>query len=296
MRKRLVIHIGMHKTGSSAIQHFLSRNRLALRACGVLYPASIGADGRRQPKHNALFTAISHEADHGAAHPMLGPSRALVEQLRERIERTGANMAIISAEGFSGEKPDFAAALAPLGEAFDVKVLVFLRRPDEWLTSFHRQMIMSREIRETRALPAFAEASSTRLHMDYPRILSWWAEVFGGTAMTIARYDAEDPDLVGRFLTLARAPKALRLVRVSRARRNLSAPIEATLARLAENRGEGRSARTEELFLTLDEKVELMNRLKDDWSSSMVSLSAYLDTPPFISLMLDEMEAEIGTR
>ena len=38
MKPRLVIHIGMHKTGSSSIQHYLSRNRRLLRLFGLLYP------------------------------------------------------------------------------------------------------------------------------------------------------------------------------------------------------------------------------------------------------------------
>ena len=60
-RKRLVIHIGMHKTGSTTIQRFLSRNRLVLRLAGVLYPESCGADGRR------TTTTAAHGVVRGAA-------------------------------------------------------------------------------------------------------------------------------------------------------------------------------------------------------------------------------------
>ena len=108
MRKRLILHIGMHKTGSSSIQHFLSRNRLALAAAGVLYPRSVGPDGRRQPKHNAIFSAISHEIDHGAPHPVLGPSSEVIDAMARRIAVSRAKTAILSAEGFSGENPAFA--------------------------------------------------------------------------------------------------------------------------------------------------------------------------------------------
>lgn len=191
MAPRLIIHIGMHKTGSSSIQRFLSRNRIALRAFGVLYPPSRGADGRRQSKHNALFTAISHEADTGRPHPQLGPSADIVRALGDRIAASGAGAAVLSAEGLSGERPDFAQALAPLADRFEARIVVFLRRPDLWVESFYRQMVMSEEVREARPLSAFLEAPETLAHLDYERILGWWADRFGAAALRVGRFAPE---------------------------------------------------------------------------------------------------------
>lgn len=294
VRKRLVVHIGMHKTGSSAIQHFLSRNRLLLRASGVLYPESIGPDGERQPKHNALFAAISHEADFGAPHPMLGSSRDLVARMTERIRASGARMAILSAEGFSGEKPAFARALAPLAGEFDVRIVVFLRRPDEWLASFHRQMIMSRSVRETRSLTAFAEAPSTRTHLDYPLMLTWWAEAFGGDALRIARYDQGELNVVRRFLSLAQAPRVLSFAPGARVRRNLSPPLSAVRSQLAENRGGDIGTAPGDLVMDAHAKRALLSRLREDWSVSSKALSKHLDVEQFIPFMLEQIGAEIS--
>src|SRR5215207_11620002 len=38
MAKKLIVHIGANKTGSSAVQRFLSMNNLALRAEGIIVP------------------------------------------------------------------------------------------------------------------------------------------------------------------------------------------------------------------------------------------------------------------
>lgn len=188
-RKRLIIHIGMHKTGSSSIQHFFSRNRAFLRLAGIHYPASVGADGRRQPKHNAIFTAISHEADHGAPHPVLGPASARIAATADDLAASRARIGVLSAEGLSGERPVFAQALAPLRERFDCRIVVLVRRPDIWVESFYKQMVLSREVRETRSFHDFLAAPETRAHLDYPRIISWWEAAFGRDAVSVAAFE-----------------------------------------------------------------------------------------------------------
>ena len=45
---RIVLHIGTEKTGTSSVQHFLSKNRVALAAEGVVYPRFTGPNGGSQ--------------------------------------------------------------------------------------------------------------------------------------------------------------------------------------------------------------------------------------------------------
>jgi len=60
-KPRLVLHIGMHKTGTTSLQWFFVLNRLLLHLWGIDYPRAYGADGRRLAAHNDLFHAISRE-------------------------------------------------------------------------------------------------------------------------------------------------------------------------------------------------------------------------------------------
>lgn len=285
-RTRLVIHIGMHKTGSSSIQRFLSRNRLALRLFGVFYPESRGADGRRESKHNALFKAISHEADHGAPHPRLGASAALVRSVGDRIERAGPRVAILSAEGFSGEKPAFAEALAPLGRRFDTKIIVFLRRQDEWLESFYRQMILSEDVREARPLDAFLACPATRAHLDYAAMLAWWAGSFGPDAVRALRYRS-DPEwsLLSAFLAEAGLSPRLAALPHGRARANQAAPADRLSARWREN-GAVSELR---VSMTADEKRDMATRLLGTFESVHTRNREAFRAPPFILSMLREI-------
>ena len=292
MRKRLILHIGMHKTGSSSIQHFLSRNRLALAAAGVLYPRSVGPDGRRQPKHNAIFSAISHEIDHGAPHPVLGPSSEVIDAMARRIAVSRAKTAILSAEGFSGENPAFARALSPLRERFNVTVVAFLREPGAWLESFYRQMVMSREVREARGLGEFLAAPSTEAHLDYMRIIGWWADAFGPEALRIVAFHEGGATSPARsFLTAADLPRALARLPFARAWRNKSATDETVLAVLRANAAEKAAPRPESrLSLTNHERRDLAERLERRWKNRLASGDREVGAPPFIFSMLDDMK------
>lgn len=149
-----------------------------LRRMGVCYPTSTGDAGQRQPKHAAIFDAISHEADFGVHHPILGSSADQIDQASAEIEAAPGNLGVISSEGLSGERPVFAAAMADLAERFQTTVVIFVRRQDHWVESFYKQMVLSRDVRETRSFHEFVEAESTQRHMDYWRIVGWWREVF----------------------------------------------------------------------------------------------------------------------
>jgi hypothetical protein len=52
MKRTAIVHIGLEKTGSTAIQRWLSANRLVLRKNGILMPSSIG-----YPNHTKLVAA-----------------------------------------------------------------------------------------------------------------------------------------------------------------------------------------------------------------------------------------------
>lgn len=227
-KPRLLLHIGMHKTGSTSIQRFFVRNRLLLRVLGIDYPEAYDARGKRLPKHNDLFHAISHEKDHGCTHPQLGPSADLIDKLASRIE--GNRTTVISAEGLSGEHPAFSRAFAPLQGRFEIRVVCFLRRQDDWAQSFYKQMVQSREVRESRSFAEFINAPSTREHLDYAQLLDWWADALGDTSIRVEIY-RPGIRVLPSFLKAAGLPKTLALLPFSRGSQNRS-PASGYIERL----------------------------------------------------------------
>ncbi|MEX1115791.1 MAG: hypothetical protein WEB53_11115 [Akkermansiaceae bacterium] len=225
---RLLLHIGMHKTGSTSLQRFFVRNRAVLGCLGIDYPKAFDANGQLLPKHNDLFHAISHEKDFGKPHPALGPSAARVEKLACQIETK--RITVVSAEGLSGENPAFAKAFAPLRGRIDVRVICFLRRQDEWAKSFYKQMVQSREVREGRNFEEFIAAHSTREHLNYFQLLDWWADALGDESIRVEIYKP-DTRVLPAFLKAADLSKSLALLPFGNGVQNRS-PVSGFVERL----------------------------------------------------------------
>ena len=186
---------------------------------GIDYPRAFDASGKRLAKHNDLFLAISHEKDFGTAHPILGASAGRVEQLARRMETK--RITVLSAEGFSGESPAFAEAFAPLRGRFNIKVICFLRRQDDWVQSFYKQMVKSREVRESMRFGEFLGRQSTRQHLDYLQLLEWWSKALGEQAIRVEIYRT-GTQVLPAFLNACGLPKSLRWLPYSQATQNRS--------------------------------------------------------------------------
>lgn len=269
MKKRLILHIGMHKTGTSSVQRYFSRNRAVLRRMGVCYPNSIGAKGERQPKHAAIFDAISHEADFGSDHPVLGPSIDRIDQAAAEIEAAPGNLGVLSAEGLSGERPVFASAMAELGSRFDTTVVVFVRRQDHWVESFYKQMVLSRDVREARSFHEFVGAASTQRHMDFARIIGWWREIFQD--VRVVGFHASGPQRpLKRLVEIAGLGRPFLWLPFANAHENRSPSVEAVefirqcnekklfVPRDAAVRIEAKIGETSARYFTAGERVNLL--------------------------------------
>ncbi len=219
----LILHIGMHKTGSSALQRFFRVNRLALWLAGVSYPEARAPDGRALPKQNDLFLALSHERDHGRPHAAYGPSAALVARLGKLARR---RRVLVSAEGLSGEWPGFAAAFAPLRGL--ARVVVFVRAQADWAPSFYRQLALRGDPPERRPFEAWMDDPATRAHLDYAAILGWWGDALGDEAVRVVPYPPAE-GLVPSFLAAAGLPAGLAWLPRARARVNVG-PGDAAFA------------------------------------------------------------------
>lgn len=115
--RRLVIHIGPHKTASSYIQVNLQRARDDLASKGWLYPSE-ATDGMGAHHH------LAHNADQYL--PDTAPYRPLLEKLGQSARANGDNI-VLSAEGFCRMAPANFDVLADI-LGFDGYELVYVVR------------------------------------------------------------------------------------------------------------------------------------------------------------------------
>jgi hypothetical protein len=132
MSKKLIVHIGANKTGSSAVQRFLSMNSLALRAEGIIVPDNdFRIADNTQGFHVFGFQRLLNS-------PLEGR-----KQLEDAIDAVDlayprATAILLSAENLAAN-PAAPSLFEDLVEKYDTRVIIYIRRQDEFLLSSWQQ-------------------------------------------------------------------------------------------------------------------------------------------------------------
>ncbi len=173
----LWLHIGLPKTGSSALQVFFARNGLALRKNGLTYPWPGPAKQGRPTPGNAKWLAsheggFPHDSERGA-------------QLESWLKR-GRGI-LLSSEQFSKADPVTLAAIRDL--AGDTRILVYLRDQAEIMVARFNQLRGYGKFGPERTLVGFtAEGSSATPHLKFAEFLEGMAGIFGAEKMAVKSY------------------------------------------------------------------------------------------------------------
>jgi hypothetical protein len=199
--KRLILHIGANKTGSSTIQEFLRLNAEPLSRCGaVVAPSDLMPGGPVTGQHLPFLEHLRENAPDG---PRIVADR--VELLMSSLPEDGCLM--ISAENLSnlnGTHQLFADAAAK----HDTQVILYIRRQDELLLSSWQQWgSKTSDDFWAWTLSAAGRRGNWRL------VLEPWEELVGRKQITLRIYDRRhlhQGDLISDFLLaagLANAPE-----------------------------------------------------------------------------------------
>lgn len=134
----VLVHLGPHKTGSSALQSTLHHQRAELLAHGVLYP---GTDQR----HYRAEWALTGRQPRGTHR--VPPERW--DELVEEVRSSPADRACISSEGFAAADPASVEKLVQDLGADRVHVVMAARRLDTLLPSAWQQRVQGSHERHT---------------------------------------------------------------------------------------------------------------------------------------------------
>jgi hypothetical protein len=176
---QLILHIGTHKTGTSALQLCLQRNEQ------LLVSRSIHCARMRPYKHaNGLARLV--------AKGQLTEAKAFVDQQLEKASALGAEKLLVTAESFyamtlffhklNGRYKDYwkleKDAIEFVGRVLfsgvSKKLVVFFRRQDYFLESIYRELVKARSI--TMQIGEFRSFMGEAL--DYWRHIELWSAVF----------------------------------------------------------------------------------------------------------------------
>jgi hypothetical protein len=132
MPKKLILHIGANKTGSSAVQRFLSINSLALREEGIIVPDSEFQVAQRT-QGNHVF-GIQQLLDS----PLDGRKRLEGAIDAVDVAHPEASAILLSAENLTAN-PAAPSLFEGLVNRYDIKVIIYIRRQDEYILSSWQQ-------------------------------------------------------------------------------------------------------------------------------------------------------------
>lgn len=193
---KIILHIGPHKTGTTAIQEFLYQHAARLARSGIHYP-NPGADDRN---HHGLVI--------GLRTPTL--YETTVEALRQivwRGRRAGYHTCIFSSEVFVEHEVPI-HTIQDIFAGCEVHVLAYLRRPDHLWASAYAQLVKEVAMRRTQRI----DEDPVPYDCSYATVLPKWMEHFAPGRMMLAPFDPPQwagGDLCQDFLRMIGFEQAL---------------------------------------------------------------------------------------
>jgi hypothetical protein len=299
---RLILHIGTHKTGTTAVQRFLVANRPVLTQHGIHYASPVST-----PDSNVVANAVA-TGDTTSA-------QAFFQEHIDTARQAGAQTVVVSAENFysmtvvaaalAGRVPENAASQEPVlvrrlqsalpAEITGTQVVGYFRRPDRLAESLYNQRIKYENFDET--FDRYLQLVEPMF--GYHQIATAWADAFGADNCTFQIYESVTGDVRLAFLrdilgmtdtesfVLEEARDNERLSRdVLEFKRELNGampdderPLEYRLACLLEQRLNllRDEPRHYQAFLSPTARAEFVNR----WAADTAALQSSFGLPPF---------------
>ncbi len=189
---KICLHIGLEKTGTTAIQHFLASNRQALQSKGFYFPTSPG------PYSHVRLAAYCHDHDrkkHLAQMLGINDAQAITSfrttfaaDFDKEISKRRGKI-ILSSEHCSSRLNSRSEiqALRDFLATYDdnPKIIVYLRRQDELLESTY-----STSVKAGRTEPfKIPTAAAAKHRYDYWHLLQLWSASFGKQNIAVRLFE-----------------------------------------------------------------------------------------------------------
>lgn len=193
---RLILHIGYGKTGTTAVQGWLSRNQTRLAEKGILdCGTSLQSEALgdpfapRVPQLNALLNS-----------DLEGTTQRIADNLLRVADQY---QAVVWSSEFLLHRPELISGLAALlRDRFEIEIVIYLRGHVDWLLSAYAQWAIKHRSasRESYVVP-FDHFVAMRVgELDYVRMLDSWSSIDGAT-LNARSYDAVG-DIVADFTSV----------------------------------------------------------------------------------------------
>ncbi|MCD6003893.1 hypothetical protein K7H08_03465 [Halomonas sp. IOP_6] len=221
-KPEVVLHVGMNKTGTTALQSYLQHISGQLAKHGILYPNA----GRIGAAHYSLSASLGFCNPGVPSEWLCSPSK-LLKSLESEIT-SDTRQVIISSEDFLLNKSF--NKLNTFFESYPLKVIVYLRRHDHWWLSAYAQAVKMKHLPPWNRGPYgfinFQQKKNPR-YGDYRYLIDRWADAVGRENIIVRPYEFEQnqPDLASDFLSSIGQQTLISKLPTMAQRDNVSLPI-----------------------------------------------------------------------
>lgn len=173
--KKLILHIGRHKSGTTTLQQFLHTNPELLHSQGLHYPDY----GKREFAHHEIGELMSRRNIRTLGEDYLTKIRSCSALLEMEVN-TRDETVLISSESFQNCDP---TVVQQYFTGYDTTVVVYLREQASYLVSAYAQKVHATNFSDS--LEAFYDQIFAS---DYFHFLEKWRKVFG-SRLTVNIFD-----------------------------------------------------------------------------------------------------------
>lgn len=202
-KKKILVHIGTHKTGTTSIQVEFAARRKELLSQGVLYPSSGCPEVSRFGHHMLPWSVIERPNmmpmfKGKTAHFSKIQQKEVWKTLLAEIQDSNCHTIVVSSEEFDAlNRSEIRRALDYLEDFIVIPVLFVRNTADLMESSFRTSVVYSGD---TRTIHEYCRNQRARL--DYSEVISDWTALNQGQAGIVLNFD--DPvvrrDVVQAFI------------------------------------------------------------------------------------------------
>nr|WP_115093341.1 hypothetical protein [Synechococcus sp. UW106] len=182
--KKLIVHIGLPKTGTSSLRDFFRLNAHYLNEKKIFLPLLDNIQLKDAFLQDAALSKRSFRPSHYSSwEDKVSASKNNYERLVDFAENLNDDdILILSSEFFAGKKTDIPKLKKYADDFFDdVRVIVYLREQGSWAVS-------SASTRALNGKGISLLRPGEMAHMDYKYLLSKWSASFSKEQLIVRRY------------------------------------------------------------------------------------------------------------
>lgn len=186
MKPKLYLHVGTHKTGTSAIQDFFGSNRAELERLGYFYPCDpLAKELGKGDSHHGFSLGLASKQREPRKLCELTVSEWHRHAKKENVSVVLSSEAIFRLQirnndsRYQEGRDNYINKLRDLLKNFDVVPVMVVRRPDNYLSSLYSEHVSTGLKNEPESLSSFAKSEKISSLMDYKFFKNLLSENFG---------------------------------------------------------------------------------------------------------------------